>query len=84
MIDLLCCFQKRDHPVHLNREFHLDLLWWHHFLFNWHGAFGFSKVWSQRQMLRSRLLLKECLVARGTYDLPASNQNFKQGASMGT
>ena len=31
MIDFLCCFRKRDHPLHLNREFHLDLLWWHTF-----------------------------------------------------
>ena len=38
MIDLLCCFRKRDHPVRLNREFHLDLRWWHHFLADWHGV----------------------------------------------
>ena len=38
MIDLLCCFWRREHPVHLNREFHLDLLWWHQFLEDWHGV----------------------------------------------
>ena len=37
MIDLLCCFRRRDHPVCLNREFHIDLLWWHQFLEDWHG-----------------------------------------------
>ena len=26
MIDLLSCFQKRDHPVRLNREFHFPLV----------------------------------------------------------
>jgi len=38
MIDLLCCFRKRDHPIRLNREFHLDLQWWHQFLASWHGV----------------------------------------------
>ena len=38
MIDLLCCFRKRDHPIRLNTEFHLDLLWWHKFLSAWHGV----------------------------------------------
>ena len=38
MIDLLCCFRKKDHPIRLNREFHLDLLWWHQFLSQWHGV----------------------------------------------
>ena len=38
MIDLLCCFRRRDHPVCLNREFHLDLLWWRQFLEDWHGV----------------------------------------------
>ena len=38
MIDLLCCFHKKDHPILLNREFHLDLLWWHQFLSLWHGV----------------------------------------------
>ena len=27
MIDLLCCFHKKDHLISLNRECHLDLLW---------------------------------------------------------
>ena len=38
MIDLLCWFRKRDHPICLNKEFHLDLCWWHQFLFQWHGV----------------------------------------------
>ena len=36
MIDLLRCFQRRDHPICLNREFQLDLLWWHHFFSDQH------------------------------------------------
>ena len=38
MIDLLCCFRTKDHPIRLNQEFHHDLLWWHHFLDQWHGV----------------------------------------------
>ena len=38
MIDLLRCFRRRDHPVRLNREFRLDLEWWHQFLSEWHGV----------------------------------------------
>jgi len=37
-IDLLCCFRRRDHPNRLNREFHLDLQWWHQFLEDWYGV----------------------------------------------
>jgi len=36
MIDLLYCFWRRDRPIYLNREFHLDLLWWHQFLEDWY------------------------------------------------
>lgn len=38
MIDLLCCFRRRDHPIRLNTQFHLDLQWWHKFLSDWHGV----------------------------------------------
>ena len=38
MIDLLCCFRAKDHPIRLNQEFYCDLLWWHHFLDQWHGV----------------------------------------------
>ena len=38
MIDLLCCFRRRDHPIRLNSQFHLDLQWWHKFLSDWHGV----------------------------------------------
>ena len=47
MIDLLCCFCRRDHPIRLNAEFHLDLLWWHEFLSSWHvsclGPWAYSR-----------------------------------------
>ena len=39
MIDLLCCFRKRDHPIRLNAEFHLDLQWWLQFLSTWNGVY---------------------------------------------
>ena len=38
MIDLLRCFRKRDHPIRLNMEFHLDLQWWFRFLSSWNGT----------------------------------------------
>lgn len=38
MINLLCCFSKKDHPIHLNKEFHWDFQWWHQFLMDWHGV----------------------------------------------
>ena len=38
MIDLLRCFRKRDHPIHLNVKFHLDLSWQLPFLFSWNGV----------------------------------------------
>ena len=39
MINLLQCFRKRDHPIRLNSEFHLDLQWWLQFLSSWHGIY---------------------------------------------
>ena len=38
MLDLLCCFHTRDHPICLSSEFRLDLQWWHDFLTSWHGV----------------------------------------------
>ena len=38
LIDLLCCFRHRDHPIRINREFRRDLQWWQHFLSSWHGV----------------------------------------------
>lgn len=38
MIDLLCYFLKRDHPIHLKNEFHLEHKWWHQFLYYWHSV----------------------------------------------
>ena len=37
MIDLLSSFRQKDHPIWLNKEFHLDLQWWDHLLAQWHG-----------------------------------------------
>ncbi|XP_068725749.1 uncharacterized protein [Montipora capricornis] len=39
MINLLQCFRKRDHPIRLNSEFHVDLQWWLQFLSSWHGVY---------------------------------------------
>lgn len=38
MFDLLCCFRSRDHPIHLNGEFHKDIQWWSHSVVSWHGV----------------------------------------------
>ena len=38
MIDLLCCFRSRDHPIRLNAKFQLDIQWRHDFLASWHGV----------------------------------------------
>ena len=38
MIDLLCCFRSRNHPIRLNSEFQLDVQWWHEFLASWRGV----------------------------------------------
>ena len=38
MIDLLCCFRNKYHPICLNKELHHNLQWWHQFLIEWHGA----------------------------------------------
>ena len=38
MINLLCCFRSRDHPIRFNAEFQLDIQWWHDFLASLHGV----------------------------------------------
>jgi hypothetical protein len=38
MINLLCAFLSRDHPIRLNVEFRLDLQWWIEFLDDWNGT----------------------------------------------
>ena len=38
MLDLLCCFRTRNHPICLSSEFQLNLHWWHDFLTSWHGV----------------------------------------------
>ena len=37
MIDLLCCFRNRNHPIRLNIEFRRDLQWWLSFFQEWNG-----------------------------------------------
>ena len=38
MIDLLCCFRHRNHPIRLNVDFHRDLQWWLSFFKEWNGV----------------------------------------------
>ena len=38
MIDLISCFRKKDHPIRLKKEFHLDLQWCDLLLAEWHGV----------------------------------------------
>ena len=38
MIDLLCAFHSRTHPIRLNWEFRRDLAWWLEFLHSWNGV----------------------------------------------
>ena len=38
MINLLSAFRSRDHPIRLNVEFRLDLLWWIQFIKEWNGT----------------------------------------------
>ena len=38
MINLLSAFRSRDHPICLNVEFRLDLLWWIEFIEEWNGT----------------------------------------------
>lgn len=37
MINLLTAFRREDHPIRLNKEFHLDLAWWLEFFKSWNG-----------------------------------------------
>ena len=36
--NLLSAFRREDHPIRLNREFHLDLSWWLEFFQSWNGC----------------------------------------------
>ena len=38
MINLLCVFRHDDHPICLNREFFLDLIWWRELFRSWNGC----------------------------------------------
>lgn len=41
-----CLFRKEDHSIRLNKEFHLDLIWWLHFFHSWDGSsFFLSPQW---------------------------------------
>ena len=47
MINLLSAFRRDDHPIRLNREFHLDLSWWLEFFQSWNGySFLLSPHWA--------------------------------------
>ena len=47
MINLLSAFRRDDHPIRLNREFHLDLSWWLEFFQSWNGySFLLSPGWA--------------------------------------
>ena len=47
MINLLSAFSRDDHPIRLNREFHLDLSWWLDFFQSWNGyTFLLSPHWA--------------------------------------
>ena len=46
MTNLLSVFWWDDHPIRLNKEFHLDLSWWHELLHSWDGLrFLLSPKW---------------------------------------
>ena len=47
MINLLCTFRRDDHPIRLNREFHLDLTWWLELFQSWDGlSFFLMPEWA--------------------------------------
>ena len=47
MINLFSAFRRDDHPIRLNREFHLDLSWWLEFFQSWNGySFLLSPHWA--------------------------------------
>ena len=47
MINLLTAFRREDHPIRLNREFHLDLAWWLEFFTSWNGkSFLLAPQWA--------------------------------------
>lgn len=47
MINFLLVFRKEDHPIRLNKEFHLDLIWWLDFFHSWDGSsFFLSPQWA--------------------------------------
>ena len=47
MINLLSAFWLDDHPIRLNREFHLDLSWWYEFFISWDRlSFLLSPTWA--------------------------------------
>ena len=52
MINLLSAFRREDHPIRLNREFHLDLSWWLEFFQSWNGySFLLSPRWAPMPVL---------------------------------
>ena len=48
-------FRKEDHSIRLNKEFHLDLIWWLEFFHSWNGSsFFFSPQWTPLPDFRCR------------------------------
>ena len=47
MINLLYSFQNDNHPIWLNKEFHLDLTWWKDLFHRWNGlSFLLTPCWA--------------------------------------
>ena len=47
MINLLCAFRREDHPIRLNKDFRLDLVWWQELFQSWNGlSFFLTPAWA--------------------------------------
>ena len=47
VINLFSAFDREDHLIRLNREFHFDLSWWLEFFQSWNGySFLLSPHWT--------------------------------------
>ena len=73
MIDLLCCFRARDHPIRLNSEFQLDVQWWHEFLASWHGV----SFWLFPACLGFPVVSAPCPFPIGYYELDSIEQSAR-------
>ena len=88
MIDLLCCFHEKDHPIWLNKEFLLDLQWWNHLLAQCHCvSFWLHKGCFQQWTLRCCLMLMVCwalVLTSWAIGLSASGMNLKCASLLHT